>query len=162
MAIKLLIKLHKSHKIHHRILQKQLKAKEKYLEKGIYLQGKNIIMEYQKNINLLDNTSDQPSKLRTNNWFKVNNDLSGTYNTNSQIKFKTSMLKSSLYNYSDAYILVSRTIMIAGAEIEDDARQEYERNKEVIKICVPFTDSISEINNTQVDNAKDLDVVMPM
>ena len=119
-------------------------------------------MEYQKNINLLDNTSDQPSKFRTNNWFKVNNDLRGTYNTNSQIKFKTSMLKSSLYDYSDAYILVSRTIMIAGAEIEDDARQEYERNKEVIKICVPFTDSISEINNTQIDNAKDLDVVMPM
>ena len=48
-------------------------------------------MEYQKIINLLDNTPDQPTKFRTKNWFKINDDRRGMYNINSQIKFKTSM-----------------------------------------------------------------------
>ena len=49
-------------------------------------------MEYQKTINLLDNTPNQPSKFRTKNWVEINDDLRGTYNTNSQIKFKTSIV----------------------------------------------------------------------
>ena len=73
-------------------------------------------MEYQKIINLLDNTPNQPSKFRTKNWVEINDDARGTYNTNSQIKFKTSMLKSSLCDYSDADILVSGTIAITGEE----------------------------------------------
>ena len=48
-------------------------------------------MEYQKIINLLDNTPDQPTKFRTKNWFKINDDTRGMYDINSQIKFKTSM-----------------------------------------------------------------------
>ena len=60
-------------------------------------------------INLLCNTPTKPSKFRTNNWFEVIDDARGTYNKNSQIKFKTSSLKSSLCDFSDAYILVSRT-----------------------------------------------------
>ena len=50
-------------------------------------------MEYQKIINLLDNTPNQPTKLRTKSWVKINDDARGTYNTNSQIEFKTSMNK---------------------------------------------------------------------
>ena len=86
-----------------------------------------------------------------------------TYNTNSQIiKFKTTMLKSILYDYSDAYILVKGRISITGAGYNAAARQTDERNKGVIfKNCTPCTNCISEINNTQIDNAKDLDVVMP-
>ena len=61
-------------------------------------------MEYQKIINLLDNTPNQPSKFRTKNWIKINDDSRGTYNANSHIKFKTSMLRSGLCDYSDAYI----------------------------------------------------------
>ena len=53
-------------------------------------------MEYQKTINLFDNISNQPTKFTIKNWIETNNDARGTYNTNSQIKFKTSMLKSSL------------------------------------------------------------------
>ena len=53
-------------------------------------------MEYQKIINLLDNTLNQISKFRTKNWVEINDKSKGTYNTNTQIKFKTSMLKSSL------------------------------------------------------------------
>ena len=52
-------------------------------------------MKYQKIINLLGNAPNQPSKFRTENWVEINDDARGTYNTNSQIKFKTSVLKSS-------------------------------------------------------------------
>ena len=69
-------------------------------------------MEYKKIINLLDNTPNQTSKFRTKNWVEINDVARGTYNTNSQIKFETSMLKSSFCDYSDAYILVSETITI--------------------------------------------------
>ena len=58
-------------------------------------------MEYQKMINLLDNTPNQPTKFGTKNWVEINDDSRGTYNTNSQIKFKTPTLRSSLCNYSD-------------------------------------------------------------
>ena len=60
-------------------------------------------MEYQKIINLLDSKPNQPTKIRTKNWAEISNDSSGTYNSNSQIKYKTSMLRASLYDYSDAY-----------------------------------------------------------
>ena len=54
-------------------------------------------MEYQKIINLLSNTSNQPSKFRTKNCVEINDESRGTYNTNSHIKFKTTMLKSLVY-----------------------------------------------------------------
>ena len=73
------------------------------------------------------------------------------------------MLKSSLCDYSDAYTLVSGTITITGAGNNNAARRLDERNKGVIfKNCVSFTDCISEINNSQTDNAKYTDAVMPM
>ena len=61
---------------------------------------------------MLDNTPNQPSKFTTKNWVEINDDSLGTHNTNSQVKFKTSMLKSSLCNYSDAYIHVTGTITV--------------------------------------------------
>ena len=66
-------------------------------------------MAYQKIINLLDNKPNQPSKLRTQNWIETNDD---SYNTDSQIKFKTMMLNLSLCDHSDAYILVKGTITV--------------------------------------------------
>ena len=69
-------------------------------------------MEYQKLINLLDTTPNQPSEIRTKNRVEVNDESRGMYNTNSQIKFKTSILKSRLCNYSDAYMLVSAIITV--------------------------------------------------
>ena len=63
-------------------------------------------------INSLDNTPNQPSKFRTKDWVEINDDARGTYSTNSQIKFKTSMLRSRLCDYSDAYTLVSGTITV--------------------------------------------------
>ena len=66
-------------------------------------------MEYQKITNLLDSTSNQPSKFKTTNLIEINDESRGIYNFNSQIKFKTTMLKSSLWDYSNAYILVNGT-----------------------------------------------------
>ena len=116
-------------------------------------------MEYQKRMNLIDhNTLNQPSKFRTRNLIEINDESRGAYNVNSQIKFKTTMLKSSLSGYSDAYILVKGTITI-----NNTAAQGAGANKKVIfKNCAPFTSCISEINNTQIDNAKDIDIVMPI
>ena len=118
-------------------------------------------MEYQKIANLIDDATNQPFKFRAKNWVEMNDESRGTYNVNSQIKFKTTMLKSSLCDYSDAYILVKGTITVNNTAAADaDANNS---NKKVIfKNCAPFTNCISEINNTQVDNAKDIDIVMPM
>ena len=69
-------------------------------------------MEYQKIKNLLDNTPDQPTKFKTKNSAEINYDSRGTYNANSQNNCKTSLLRSSLYVYSDAYILESGTITV--------------------------------------------------
>ena len=118
-------------------------------------------MEYQKIANLIDDISNQPSKFRTKNWVEMNDESRETYNVNSQIKFKTTMLKSSLCDDSDAYILVKGKITITGAGDDAAARQSDERNKGVaFKICAPFINCITQINNTQVDNAKDIDIVM--
>ena len=120
-------------------------------------------MEYQKIANSIDDTSNQPSKFRKKNWVEINDESRGTYNVHSQIKFKTTMLKSSLCDYSDAYILVKGTITITEAGADAAARQTDERDEgAAFKNCAPFSNCISEINNTQVDNAKDIDIVMPM
>ena len=69
-------------------------------------------MEYQKIINSLENAPNQPSKFRTKNWIEINDDIRGVYSPNKQIRFKTVMLKSSLCDYSDAYILVKGNITV--------------------------------------------------
>ena len=117
-------------------------------------------MEYQKIANLIDGASNQPSKFRTKNCVEINDESRGTYNVNSQVKFKTTMLKSSL---CDAYILVKGKITITEAGDDAAAIQADGRDEGVaFKNCAPFTNCITEINNTQVDNAKDIDIIMPM
>ena len=73
------------------------------------------------------------------------------------------MLRSNLCDYADSYILVKGTITITGEGDNATARQADERNKGVtFKNCAPFTKCISRINNTDIDNAHDIDIVMPM
>ena len=92
---------------------------------------------------------------------QINDEAHETGNKNSQIK--TSMLNSRLCDYSDVYILVSGTMTIAGAAADDNTKRLVEINKGAIfKNYAPFTDGISEINNTQIDNTKHLDLVIPM
>ena len=64
-----------------------------------------MITEYKKILNLVDNTPNQPTKFRAKYWVEINDDSHGTYTVNSQIKFKMSMLRSSLCDYSHAYKL---------------------------------------------------------
>ena len=86
-------------------------------------------MVCQKIINLFDNKPNSPTKF----W---------TYSTVSQIKFKTSMIRSGLCDYSDAYILVRGTITVTNTRT---AAAPTNRNKKVIfKSCSPFTDCIKE------------------
>ena len=62
-------------------------------------------MEHQKIINSLDNTTNQPSIFRTRNWVGVNDESQGIYNANGDIKFKTSVMRPNLSNYSNAFML---------------------------------------------------------
>ena len=64
-------------------------------------------MEYQKIVNLIDDASNQPSKFRTKNWVEINDESRGTNNANSQMKFKNTILKSSLGDYSDVLMHIS-------------------------------------------------------
>ena len=73
-------------------------------------------MEYQKIINCLDNTTNQPSKFWTKDSVEINDGSRVTYNNNSQIKFETSKLKSSLCDYSDAHILAKGTIIVQNTD----------------------------------------------
>ena len=83
------------------------------------------------------------------------------YTNNSQIKFKNSMLPSSLFDYCDACILVKETITAPNTAVAPAAANN--GNKKVIfKNFVPSTDCVSEINTSQVNNATDINVVMSM
>ena len=115
-------------------------------------------MENQKIINLMDNTPNQPIKFRTKNCVETNGEERGTYNTNRQIKFKTSILRSSLCDYSDVCILLSGTITVAALA----AGTGNNDIQIVFKNRAAFTNCISEINNMQIGNAKYIDVVMRM
>ena len=68
--------------------------------------------------------------LETRNWVEINDDLRGTYTSN-DIKIKTTILRSNLCDYADAYTLVKGTITIAGAGNDDAAEQLDERNKNI-------------------------------
>ena len=73
------------------------------------------------------------------------------------------MSKSSLCDYSDAYILVKGKIKITGAGADAAARQADERDKSVaFKNCAPFTSCKSDINNVEIDYCQDIDIIMPM
>ena len=121
-------------------------------------------MEYQKIINLLDNKPDQTSRFRTKNWVEIMiTHVERITQIVKFVRFKTVMLKWSLWDYSNAYILVKGTITVVGAVTTKATRTKDSNDKQTIsKNCAPCIDCISEINNTQVHNAKYLDAVMPM
>ena len=117
-------------------------------------------MEYQKIINLLDDTTNQSCKFRTRYWVEINDESKGRYD-NINIRFKTVTIRSSLCDYSDTYILVKGTITVPNTAAAGAAVNNI--NKKVIfKNCAPFTDCITRMNNTKVDDTQKTDVVMPM
>ena len=110
---------------------------------------------------MLNDGSNKSSKFRTRNWVEINDDIRGAYSPNKQIRFKTVMLRSSLCDYSDAYILVKGNIAVNNT-IGAGAAANNTKKKVIFKNCAPFTNCISKINNTQIDNAEYIDTVMPM
>ena len=118
-------------------------------------------MEYQEIANLLNDESNKPSKFRTRNCVEINGDIRSAYSPNKQIRFKTAVLRSCLCDYGDAYILVKGNITVNNTAAAGAAANN--TNKKVIfKNCAPFTNCISKINNTQIDNAEYMDIVTPM
>ena len=100
-----------------------------------------MIIEYQKIISLLDDTANEPSKFRTRNWVEINDESRGICNVSNQIKFKTSMIRSNLYVYSDAYIHVKGTIRVANTAAQGPNPNN--RNEKVVfKNCAPFINCI--------------------
>ena len=115
-------------------------------------------MEYQKITNLLGSTSDKVPRFIIKKWIEVHDQSRGVCSTNKQIRFKASMLRSDLCDYFDAYIVVKGIITVSAAERDRD-----EKNRQVtLKNNAPFISCISKINGTLIENAEDLDIVMPI
>ena len=115
-------------------------------------------MEFQQIKNFLDITFDNKNLPRciTKKWVEVYDQSQENYNVNKEIRIKTSMLRSYLCDFSDAYIVVKGNITVLRPN-------NAKRNKEVaFKNNAPFINCISKINGVKIDNAEDLDVVMPM
>ena len=116
-------------------------------------------MEFQEIVNFLDTTSDDKYLPRfvTKKWIEVYDQSEKNCNVNKEIRIKTSKLRSDLCDYSDAYIVVKGDITLEG---DNDANK---RNKNLaFKNNAPFINCISKINGVKIDNAEDLDVVMPI
>ena len=108
---------------------------------------------------MLDSASNKPSKFKTRNWVEINDDIRGAYSPNKEIEFETTMPRFCLCDYSDAYLLVKGNIFLNNTA----ATTTKNTNKKIIfNNCAPFTNCISKITNTQIDNAKYIDIVMPM
>ena len=112
---------------------------------------------------MLDTTSDNIPRFITKKWVEVY-DQSGSaedrYKPSKQIRFKTSMLRSDLCDFSDAYIVVKGDITLT-----KDGNREFMNLRNTFlafKSNAPFTNWISKINNVLTDNPEDLDVVLPM
>ena len=107
---------------------------------------------------MLDTTSDDKDLPRfvTKKRIEVYDQSEKNYNPNKEIRIKTSMLRSDLCDFSDAYIVVKGDITVTNPN-------NAKRNKAVaFKNNAPFINCISKINGVKIDNAEDLDVVMPM
>ena len=139
-------------------------------------------MEFQKIVNFLDTTSDDKDLPRfvTKKWIEIYDQSEGNYNVNKEIKIKTSMLRSDLCDFSDTYIVVKGNITVTKKTFTADDidapnntaanvtatntanNNAFGEKKLVFKNNAPFINCISKINGVKIDNAEDLDVVMPM
>ena len=114
-------------------------------------------MEFNKINNLLGPVNDEGPRFIIKKWIKIQTQSGNTYNTNKPIRFKTSILRSDLCDYSDAYVWVKGKITVTNPN--DNANY----NKELtLKNNAPFISCISKINGELVENAEDLYIVIPM
>ena len=102
---------------------------------------------------MLNDESNKSSKFKTRNQLEINDEARGIYSPNKQIKFKTSMLRSNLCDYGDAYVLVKGYITVNDTASAGVAANDTNKNV-IFKNFPPFTNCIGKINNTQIDNAE--------
>ena len=114
-------------------------------------------MEFNKINNLLGPAHDKVPRFITKNWIEVQSQSGNTYNTSKPIRFETSMLRSDLYDYSDAYVWVKRKITVTNPNDNTNFNKEL-----TLKNNAPFISCISKINGELAENAEDFDIVMPM
>ena len=110
-------------------------------------------METQKIVNLLNGSDNENSKFATKKWYIIDNESKGNYSHENPIKFLTSLLESSLCDYSHAYILVTWNIT---------ATPNNAATQVVFKNCAPFEKCRTEINETFIDEADFINITMPM
>ena len=110
-------------------------------------------METQKIVNLLNNSENEYSKFATKKWYLIDSESKSNYSHENPIKFLTSSLESNLCDYSDAYILVTGNINVLGAD---------DNTKVAFKNCALFRKCRTEINETFIDEAKHVNIAMPM
>ena len=110
-------------------------------------------METQKIVNLLNGSDNENSKFATKKWYVIDSESKGNYWQDDPIKFLIKSLESSLCDYSDAYILVTGNI----AATPNNAVTQV-----VFKICAPFKNCRTEINDIFIDNADFINITMPM
>ena len=120
-------------------------------------------MKYQNITNFLNTTSDNAPRFITKKWIEVHEQsfsAEDRYKPSKQMRFKKSMLRSDLCNFSDAYTVVKGTNPLTKTNVRGiiDIRNSFL----AFKNNAPFTNCISKINNGFIDNAEDLDVVMLM
>ena len=114
-------------------------------------------METQKIANLLGDADNESLKFATRKWYLINGQNNTDYAEGNEdsttIKFETKVIKSNLWDYSDAYILVTENITATGGDAN---------TRVASKNCAAFTRCIIHINDEYVDNADNLDIIMPM
>ena len=114
-------------------------------------------MEFNKINNLLVPEHDEVSRFITKKWIEVQSQSGNTYNTSKPIRLKTSMLRPDLCDYSDAYVWVKGEITFTNPNNDANFNKEL-----TLKNNAPFISCISKINGEFVENAEDLDIVIPM
>ena len=102
---------------------------------------------------MLNGSDNENSKFAAKKWYVIDSESKGNYSHENQIKFLASSSESSLRDYSDAYVLVTANIAVVGAK---------NNTKVAFKRCSPFRECRTEINETFVDNAEHINIVMPM
>ena len=114
-------------------------------------------METQKIINLLENSDDEEVNFQTKKWYIINDQNNGQYEkgneNDSTIKFNTEVIKPTLSDYSDAYILVTGDIKVIGGD---------DNTKVCFKNCSPLIRCVTHLNDEHVETAENLNLVMSM
>ena len=122
-------------------------------------------MEAQHTVNLSNGSDNENSKFATNKWYFIDSQSKGKYSHKNKIKFLTNSLKSSLCDYSDAYILVTGNITVTRTIAGDLVQRKQPLNaatQVVFKNCAPFKDCRTEINDNFVDYADFINITMSM